>query len=221
MIKVKTYSLGQLGANCYLVWNDKNRHTVIIDPGDAADFLAETIISLNLKPQLLIATHAHFDHIMAVFELQHLFKIPFCLNENDLPILSYAGKSAKYWLNLKHEPVLPAAKVNRFLKEDSCFKLGNHHIKVITTPGHTPGSISLFLAKDKLLFSGDTIFKNAVGRTDLANSSAVDLAKSIKKILKLPSSLRVLPGHGRQTTLGKEKENLLKIVRLIEKRESR
>lgn len=203
--KVKILVVGQLATNCYLVWEEKNQETLILDPGDEANYLTEEILRLGLKPKMIIATHAHFDHLLAGFELQLNFKIPFLMNQRDQPILKQMETSARYWLHLKNESPGPPPKPNRFLKNNDQIKLGKNIFKVINTPGHTPGSISLYCAKEKLLFSGDTLFANGVGRTDLPGSSPVQLIKSLEKLFKLPPETRVLPGHGASTKIGKEK----------------
>jgi hydroxyacylglutathione hydrolase len=207
-MKIKTLSLGQLATNGYLVWEEKDQKALIIDPGDEGDFITQTILELKLKPQAILATHAHFDHVLAAFELQLNFKIPFYLHPKDVPILKYMVKSARYWLNLKNEPPNPPPKVDKFLKDKDQIKLGQEFFRVIHTPGHTPGSVCFHQVKEKLLFAGDTLFKDGFGRTDLSGGSSKDLVKSLGKLAKLPAETRVLPGHGEETTLGAEKENI-------------
>jgi hydroxyacylglutathione hydrolase len=207
-MKIETLVVGQLATNCYLVWEEKNKQTLIIDPGDSADYLSDKILGLGLKPKAIIATHGHFDHVLAALELKLAFKIPFLINKKDTFILKYLAKSAKFWLNLKNEPANPPPEIDQNPKDGTRIKLGKNILKVLATPGHTPGGISLYSPSQGLLFSGDTLFANGWGRTDLPGGSEKELLKSLKKLFKLPGKTRVFPGHGPETTIETEKETL-------------
>lgn len=193
--------VGSLQTNCYLYWDEKSQKAIIIDPGDDGDFIAQKILSLKLKPLLIIATHGHFDHILAVTELKLAFNIPFLINRADLFLLNRASRTAQFFIGVKPDPSLPA---DRFIKEGDIVKFGKEGLKVIETPGHTPGGISLY--KKGILFSGDTIFSDGYGRTDFSYASRSDLEKSIKKILKLPPETIIYPGHGQETSVEEAKE---------------
>jgi len=167
---------------------------LIIDPGDAANCIIEKIIQLKLKPVAIIATHGHFDHILAANELQLAFKIPFLIHEKDKKILNYMNQSAYWWL--KRKIIEQPAKITKLIKEGDQIKFGHSFLKIIETPGHSPGSICLYSRRNKILFSGDTIFSNGSGRTDLSYSSPQAMQKSLKKIAQKFTDFTVYPGHG-------------------------
>lgn len=201
-MKVQRLNVGQLATNCYLVWDEKTQETLIIDPGEAADYIEAQIADLKLKPTALLATHAHFDHVLAVLELKLAYQIPFLIHKKDVFLLKQAQKSAKYFLGIDVDPV---ASADRFLKEKEMIKFGQEVLKVIETPGHTPGGISL-LGKG-VIFSGDTLFADGLGRTDFSYSLKKDLDQSLSKIFKLPEETILYPGHGEISTIGEAKRS--------------
>lgn len=208
-MQIEQLVVGQLQANCYLVWDEKTSQAIIIDPGDDGDFIIRRIQDFNLEPKLVIATHGHFDHVLAVTELKLAFNIPFLIHRADLFLLNRAPRTAQFFTGVKSDPSLPADK---FIKEGDIIKFGKESLKVIETPGHTPGSICLYQKRDTvhprggvapaahlggegILFSGDTLFAQGVGRTDFKYASKEQLEKSIEKLLKLPPETLVYPGH--------------------------
>lgn len=194
--KVIPLSLGSLNTNCYIcIDNTTTTHkALIIDPGDDAQFILQTISKNNIIPEAIIATHGHFDHILAAFELQQTLSIPFYIHKDDKFLINNMQQSALYFLKLVTDP---PPIVNKFLKADSILKFGNQSLKILHTPGHTPGSICLYSKSQNIVFSGDIIFKNgAIGRYDHKYSIKQALLKSIKKILKLPDKTLIYPGHG-------------------------
>jgi glyoxylase-like metal-dependent hydrolase (beta-lactamase superfamily II) len=207
-MRIEKLTVGELATNCFLVWEEENEEALIIDPGDSGDFISEKILFLKLRPKMILLTHAHFDHVLAALELQLAFKIPLAMSKKDESILAYMQKSARFWLRAKNEPPSPPPKVDKFLDEGDRIRLGKSVFKVLATPGHTPGSLSFYSVQEKAVFTGDTLFANGVGRTDLPGSSAKELKKSLKKLLALPGKTRVLPGHGPETTIGQEKKVL-------------
>lgn len=199
MIKIERLIVGELSTNCYLVYEDKVSQAIIIDPGDEANFISEKILRLRLKPKAIIATHGHFDHILAARELQLAFEIPFLLHQKDEKIVAYMKESSYWWL--KKEIVESPPQINRYLDPKRTINLGSRKLKIIPTPGHTPGSVCFYLEKEGLLFSGDTLFKDGPGRTDLPYSSSQELLSSLKKLSSLPPQTTILPGHGPTTSL--------------------
>jgi len=205
MLSVKTLPVGDLEANCYLVSNGNK--CIIIDPGDDADFITETIANEKLAPTAIVLTHGHFDHVLGCLELKLNFDIPILLHQNDLKLYSSANQSAKHWLKKNTLKVPP---IDQFIKEGDKIKVGSETLTVIETPGHTPGSICLY--HPGALFTGDTLFKDAAGRTDFSYSSPSDLAKSLTKIKSILSEpfplskgepkgvITVYPGHGESFT---------------------
>lgn len=226
-MKIETLVLGELQTNCYLVYDENSKEGVIIDPADSAEFIAEKIQNLKLKPKAIIASHGHFDHILAAGELQLIlnkFKIqstkfqinskllPFFIHKNDLFLVRQMNQSAGFWLEDKINKPKPKPINIKFIKENDQINFGKFSLTVIETPGHTPGSISLLLNSltDKsgiqlTLFSGDTLFKNAIGRYDFSYSSKKKLISSLKKIFQLQKNTLIYPGHGEKTILSQEK----------------
>lgn len=197
-MKVQRLVVGQLQTNCYLIWDQATKKAIIIDPGDDADFIIRKIQDFRLKPVLIIATHGHFDHVLAVTELKLAFQIPFLIHQADLFLLKRTRETACYFTSAEADPSLPPDK---FIREGDLIKFDKEKLKVIETPGHTPGSICLY--QKGILFSGDTIFAQGVGRTDFAYSSSKELKKSLQKLFKLPAKTKVYPGHGTETTVEK------------------
>lgn len=192
-------------SNCYLVTNKITQETLIIDPGDDAEYIIRKIRENNLKPLLFIATHGHFDHIMASLTLQAFYKIPFTIQEDDYFLVKQMSSSAKHFLGV--DPGMPPL-IDTRLDEQKNFLLKKFALIVIQTPGHTPGSICLYSKFNQCLFSGDLIFSDGgLGRYDFSYSDKNKLFSSLKRILKLPLSTVVYPGHGDSFILKREKEN--------------
>lgn len=206
-MKIETLVLGQLATNCYLVWDEKTQEAVIIDPADEGTFIIQKIQDWGLKPKLIIATHGHFDHLLAATELKLAFNIPFLMHKADLFLLARIQETTKHFTGFEADPPPP---VDKFLKDGDEVILGKEKLKVIEAPGHTPGSISLH--NKSVLFSGDTLFNNGIGRTDFSYASQEQLISSIEaKLFKLPNNTEVYPGHGPKTTILQEKNNLHKM----------
>jgi hydroxyacylglutathione hydrolase len=202
-LSIYTLSVGQLNSNCYLAYDDSTRKTIIIDPGEDPDFILAKINDLDLKPCVLIATHGHFDHVLASFALKMAFNIPFLLHQKDEDILKRAVKTAKYFTGLDFDPV---AKVDHYLDQKPVI-LEKLKLKTILTPGHTPGSISLYNQTEHYVVVGDLIFKDGgYGRTDFKGGDSKKIFQSIKKILSLPKQTIIYPGHGPPTTVENEKK---------------
>ena len=200
MLNIQTLTVGDLTANCYLV--SDGDECIIIDPGDDADFITETITNQKLKPTAIILTHGHFDHVLGCLELKLNFNLPIYLHKNDEKLYTSANQSALHWLKKKTLKVPPA---NQFIKAGDEIKIGSEKLKVIETPGHTPGSICLYRGPTSIkrsdlltpiLFTGDTLFKDGVGRTDFSYSSPLQLTKSLDRLSKFPRNTIVYPGHG-------------------------
>jgi hydroxyacylglutathione hydrolase len=199
-IGVKKLVVGQLETNCYLVFDSKTRKAIIIDPGDDADYIIRILSDLEVKPLKIVATHGHLDHILAVTELKLAYNIPFLIHRADEFLLKRVRPTTKHFLGTEADPTLP---VDDYLKEGDKLAIDNCELKIITTPGHTPGSVSLYSKKAGIVFVGDLIFAGGgLGRTDFQYASFDDLKKSIEKILKLPKETIVYSGHGEETIIG-------------------
>ena len=202
-MKVETLVVGQLQTNCFLVWDEENNEVIIIDPADAGDYIIRRIQDLELKPLLIIATHGHFDHVLAVPEVKLAFQIPFLMHQADLFLLKRSRETAHFFTKGEADPPLMPDK---FIKEKDIIQAGKIKLKVIETPGHSPGGVSLYSREEGVLFSGDTLFKQGIGRYDFSYASKEDLFNSIEKLLKFPEKTIVYSGHGPETTIGKEKD---------------
>ncbi len=201
-LEIKPLVLGELATNCYLVWDEQSREAIIIDPADEGGFITEQILELQLSPRAIILTHGHFDHVLGLLELKLNFDLPIWMHQGDVFLLKQAQSSALHWLKRQVDPVpLPDA----FLTAGQKITVGSAEFTVIETPGHTPGSVSLY--NQTVIFTGDTLFKGSVGRTDFRYASPLQLAESVQKILALPAELLVCSGHGDFTTIGAERLN--------------
>jgi glyoxylase-like metal-dependent hydrolase (beta-lactamase superfamily II) len=202
-MEVKVLSVGQLATNCYLAYDASEG--VIIDPADEADFIAETVQKLGFKPKAIISTHGHFDHNLAAGELQMIFGAPFLIHKKDKFLFDKNNDSASHWLKREINHIKPQ-KIE-FLKQGDIVEFGKSRLKILESPGHTPGSICLLAESDpQVLFSGDLIFKGAIGRHDFSYSDKEELKKSLAKIFELPDNVVIYPGHGGETTIKNERK---------------
>ncbi len=193
--------VGPLACNCYVVGDAVTRAAVVIDPGGDADELLTAITEQGLTVTAIVATHAHFDHVIAAERLRAQTGAPFYLHEGDAPVLDWYQASGKLFLGIElpTPPVIDAS-----VGEGDVVKAGSVNLHVLHTPGHSPGSISLIT--DQAVFSGDTLFAGSVGRTDLPGGDTQTLVDAVKrKLFVLDAKLPVYPGHGPATTLERER----------------
>jgi len=197
-LTLKTFCLGDLYNNCYLIFDKESKRGFIVDAPAPIDQVSDFIQSENLKIDFVALTHAHFDHISGLDKLSY----PFYLHQSDSQFLKDIAINGSAFFGssivVNKNPIL--------YKDNKLLFLDKHSIEIIHTPGHTPGGVSLKLGN--WLFSGDTLFSDAVGRTDIPLASHEQVIKSIKeKLLVLPPDTIVYPGHGASTTIAKEKEH--------------
>ncbi len=202
-MRIVKYSLGQLQANCYFLIEDSN--CLIIDPADDASFILEELQRQQLNLVGTLATHGHFDHVGAVGEIQLSFNVPLYIFKEDKFLVDRLSETAKHFLGFDPHFIKP--KNIKYIQENS--SITDYGLRIIKTPGHTPGSCCFYFEEENALFTGDTLFKEGIGRTDLSYSSKDDLRKSLKKIFEVPEETIVYPGHGEETNLQEEKANLL------------
>ena len=202
-MRIVKYSLGQLQANCYFLINGQD--CLVIDPADDAPFILEELQRQQLNLVGMLATHGHFDHIGAVGEIQLSFNVPLYIFKEDQFLVDRLNETAKHFLGFDPHFIKPITV--KYLT-DIKFTVQNLELRIIKTPGHTPGSCCFYIKEENALFTGDTLFKEGIGRTDLSYSSQDDLRKSLNKILELPVGTVVYPGHGEETIIQDEIKTL-------------
>lgn len=200
-MKIEQYCIGQVATNCYFAINEETKEMLVIDPGDSAQMLAGNIRREGLKPQAILLTHGHFDHAMAAEELAGIFEVPIYAHEDEKGTLEDPAKNVSLMVGNRD-----AYHADVFVKDGEVLKLAGMEIKVLHTPGHTPGGCCYYLEAEGALFSGDTLFCQSVGRTDFPGGSMSGIVRSIKeKLMALPDEVQVYPGHMDLTTIGKER----------------
>lgn len=192
---IKTFCLGDLFTNCYLIFHDESKKGFMVDSPAPTEEVKDFIRSQNLEIAFIALTHAHFDHIGGL----ESYSLPFYVHEEDVPLLEDQQMNGSAFFTssivVEREP--------HIYKENMPLYFDSYPIEIIHTPGHTPGAVSLKLGK--WLFSGDTLFYDSIGRTDIPLASQDLIIKSIKeKLLVLPSDTIVYPGHGASTTIARE-----------------
>ncbi len=190
------------GTNCYLVASEKTRRGIVIDPGDNAEYIINSIDKFNLKIEKIVNTHAHVDHTCAAAEVKERINATFHLHKEDIHFLNTLLKQSQ----LYGIPTKGAPEVDGFLEDSDTIEIDDLILKVIHTPGHSQGGICLH--GNGVIFSGDTLFADSIGRTDFHGGSYPQLIDSIKtKILTLDPETVVYPGHGPTTTIDYEKNH--------------
>ena len=203
-IKMDVIPVGMIGTNCYIVYNDDSRNAVIIDPGDDGAKIIERVRKLNVKPQALLLTHGHFDHIMAAGDVASGLNIKIYILEQEKALIMDAGLNCSAGLYGNGYAIEPDV----LIKDRQELELCETKVKVLHTPGHTKGSCCYYFENEGLLFCGDTLFMESVGRTDLPTGNGREIIRSLNDILfDLPDNVKAFPGHGPSTTIGYEKRN--------------
>ena len=193
--------VGALGTNCYIIACNETKEAAVIDPGGSVDQIWQTILYDGVTVKAIINTHSHFDHIMGNKRLQSLTGAPIMIHRIEAPFLTDSD------LNLGSDfgKDTDGGEAERLLEDGNVIRIGNLELKVLFTPGHSPGGISL--AVEDIVFSGDALFYRSIGRTDFKGGDYDTLIESIKeKLFKLPDHTTAYPGHGPATTIGEEKK---------------
>lgn len=197
--------VGVMATNCYLLINETSKETVIIDPGAQLNIIKSKINNMELKPIAILLTHGHFDHIMVAKELSNEFAIDIHIARPEASVLSDSSLNCS---NLVRQNFTLDADV--LLDNNEIITLADMDIKVLYTPGHTHGGACYYIEDQEVLFSGDTLFFESVGRTDFPTGDIRSLLRSIStQLLTLSESVKVYPGHSEETTIGHERENNL------------
>lgn len=204
MLELTGFTVGPFEENPYLLICSDTQQALLIDPGDEAELLWQALIKAGATLDAIVLTHAHLDHVGAVETLRARANAPVYLHPADDELLAHVPQQAALF-GLHAAPVRPA---DRRLAHGETLRCGNLELQVIHTPGHSPGSVCLYLAAERVLIAGDTLFYRSVGRTDLPGGDAPILLRSIRERLwQLPDDTRVYPGHGPATTIGDERRN--------------
>lgn len=198
MYSIETFPVGSYQANCYLL--ESNGQTLVIDPGDEPDTILKALEGREVVGILL--THSHSDHIGAVNEVVEATGAPVIIAEADVPGLTDQELSGFQWEGREYR----VEQVDRILREGDVVKWGDDELVVLATPGHTPGSLCFYDEAAERMFTGDTIFAGAIGRTDFPGGNQADMVESCKRLGTYPSGITLFPGHGPQTNMGVEKQ---------------
>ena len=210
--------VGWLQCNCSILGDPETREALVLDPGDEVERVLDVLKRHALSVKAIVSTHAHIDHVGGLQKLQQATGAPVLIHGDDLDLYRHLDEQAA-WLGV---PPPPSARIDQLLREGDTVRWGNYAAGVLHTPGHTPGSVSLYLpgpgaasaseeraanaAGTSSLFAGDTLFAGSIGRTDLWGGSMPDILRSIRsKLLVLPDQTIVYPGHGPVTTIGEER----------------
>lgn len=196
----KRLATGILSSNCYIIGD--NGEGAIIDPGAPADEITEAVENLGLKIKYIILTHAHIDHMMSVDKIRHTLGAKVLVHEKDAPSMSNEWYNASYLFGANEK----FQDADVCLKDGDILDVGGLQLRIIHTPGHTPGGISIKVGN--IVFTGDTLFRMSVGRTDLGNGDAEALMDSLQnRLMKLDDDVIAYPGHGMPTKIGYERQN--------------
>ena len=201
-IIIKALTVGSFAANCYIVGSTSTKQGIIIDPGADAETILRTVQQTGLSISIIVITHAHMDHVGALREVQQKTNAQFAIHEAEKGFIF--STPMRMLTSLGVSPVKSPPRPDRLLKDGDVIDLGDLHFEVLYTPGHSSGGICLL--GHGVVFSGDTLFKLGIGRTDFPGMSHERLMKSIReKLMVLPDATVVYPGHGPPTNIGDER----------------
>ncbi|HEX4770683.1 MAG TPA: MBL fold metallo-hydrolase [Bryobacteraceae bacterium] len=197
-------AVGLLECNCSIFGDEETREAIVIDPGDDVSRIVQILERHQLKVKAIVITHGHIDHVMGANKLRELSGAPVYMNQRDADMLDALPLQAS-WLGVD-TPERPPVDTDAV--DGTTITLANARFHVMHTPGHTPGSSSVWIPEENKLVAGDTLFRDSVGRTDLPGGNSRRLLSSIKtRLYELPDETVVIPGHGANTTIGREKEH--------------
>jgi glyoxylase-like metal-dependent hydrolase (beta-lactamase superfamily II) len=194
--------VGMLQCNCSILGDEVTREAIVVDPGDNIDQILLILARRSLRVKAIVITHAHIDHIGGAQKLKAATGAPVYMNQNDQPLNEALDVQAN-WLGI----LTPEkAEIDTPLRDGDTLSLGKTLLHALHTPGHTQGSASLWIPSENKLIAGDTLFRDSIGRTDLPGGDSRQILRSIhSKLLTLPEEAAVIPGHGPETTIGREK----------------
>ncbi len=198
-MKIERLVTGELQSNCYIVWDEKNLESIVIDPGAEAERIGRLIEEEKLIVKYIVCTHGHFDHIGAVAAVKKKTGAKIVINKEDIEIYMHAGEFAASWGFAIEQPSQP----DMLVEEGAEIIAGSLQFRILTTPGHSPGGICLYVRG--VLFTGDTLFAGSVGRSDLYGGDMGELKKSFVRLMSLPPETVIMPGHGGSSTIKQER----------------
>ena len=195
--------VGMLGCNCSVFGDEATREAIVVDPGDEIDEIEAILDRHALTLKAIVITHAHIDHIGGAARLKQKRGAPVYMNSNDQTLYDHLDMQAA-WLGMETPD---RTEIDTPAREGETLRAGSTEFHVLHTPGHTPGSLCLWIPSEMKLVAGDTLFRESVGRTDLPGGDAHAIVRSIReKLFTLPENTVVIPGHGRTTTIAHERE---------------
>jgi hydroxyacylglutathione hydrolase len=201
---LESFPVGPLHCNCTILGDEVTREAIVVDPGDNIPEILSRLQKHGLNLRQIVITHAHIDHVGGAVLLKRATGAPVFLNQKDLGLLSAMEMQAG-WIGVPTPEVAPP---DASAEDGLTVGLAALPGEVIHTPGHTPGSICLLFQKQNLLLAGDTLFAGSIGRTDLPGGDGRQILRSLRdRLLMLPDTIRVLPGHGPETTIGEERQS--------------
>ena len=200
---IETFPVGWLQCNCTILGDEQTGEAIVIDPGDDPEEIFKRLTKLGLTAKQIVCTHTHIDHVGAIYELQERMESPASIHKADLFLFEKLDMQAQ-WIGM---PMPKRGSIEHFLEDGSAIACRGVEIGAIHTPGHTPGSTCFLLSADRdILFTGDTLFAQSIGRTDLWGGSQPQIITSIqKKLLTFKDDTLVIAGHGESTTIGHER----------------
>ncbi len=204
--------VGQLQCNCSIFGDEQTHEAIVVDPGDNLDDIHAVLNKHGLTVKAIIVTHAHIDHVAGAATLRSETGAPVYMNERDRMLLDMLDVQAA-WLGVETPD---RTEIDAPAKNGTTLKLGDAQFQIRETPGHTQGSVCIWIPQENKLVAGDTLFMDSIGRTDLPGGDSRMILASIKnQLMDLPGDAIVIPGHGRTTTIGREKERNPFLSRLI------
>jgi glyoxylase-like metal-dependent hydrolase (beta-lactamase superfamily II) len=200
---IETFPVGWLQCNCTILGDEDTKEAIVIDPGDDPQEILARLQKHGLKARQIVCTHTHIDHVGAICELQEHSGTPASIHKADLFLFEKLDMQAQ-WIGM---PMPKRGAIERFVQDGDAVACRGVEIGVLHTPGHTPGSATFHLAGDRnILFTGDTLFAQSIGRTDLWGGSSPQIITSIQnKLMTFDDDALVIPGHGDATTIGHER----------------
>lgn len=201
-LKVEVAVVGMYSVNCYILSNVNTKKAVIVDPGDQGEMIVNYVKREGFEIEGILLTHGHFDHITGVAEIRNALRVPVYAFEEEKGLLEDASVNASAMIG---RPVTVMDVT--YLKDKQVLNIAGFDVTVLSTPGHTKGSCCYYFEKNECLFSGDTLFMESVGRTDLPTGNSQKIIESLHVLLELPEDTYVFSGHGNPTTIKNEKAN--------------